>query len=92
MPVLNPNGRQHLYLSDPYAEERLFESMKIEGTSTDLEKPFYRLTEIPEPTEVRPEPVLRKSVGHILAKFSAGECDVHFVVDQFKSIRLVGSI
>lgn len=68
----------------------MFESMKIEGTCTDLEKPYYRLTEIPESADVRPEPVLRKAVVHVLNKFSRGECDVHFVVDQFRSIRLVG--
>lgn len=68
----------------------MFESMKIEGTCRDLEKPYYRLTEIPEPSDVRPEPVLRKSLVYILDKFARGECDVHFVVDQFRSIRLVG--
>lgn len=90
LPEVSPSGSPLHHRADPFAEERLFESMKIEGRCTDLEKPFYRLTEIPEPSEVRPESVLRKALPHVLAKFAGGLCDVHFVVDQFKSIRLVG--
>lgn len=70
-------------------EERLFERMKIEGTSMDLEKPYYRLTEVPDPADVRPEYVLKKSLANVVDKFRRGECTVHFVVDQFRSIRLV---
>lgn len=66
--------------------------MKIEGTSKELEKPFYRLTEIPDPSEVRPEPILKKAMQHILAKHASGSCSVHFVIDQFRSIRLVVDI
>jgi hypothetical protein len=89
MPELGSNGRHMADNPDPYDEEKLFESMKIEGTSRELEKPFYRLTEIPEPSEVRPEPILKQAMQHILDKHKAGACSVHFVLDQFKSIRLV---
>ena len=68
----------------------MLEHLKILGTSQALEKPYYRLTEIPDPSEVRPEAVLRRSLEHVLSKYDRGQCDVHFVVDQFRSIRLVG--
>ena len=66
----------------------MFEKVKIEGTCKDLEKPYYRLTEVPHPSEVRPEAVLKKSMAHVLKKYEDGDGDDHFVVDQFRSIRL----
>lgn len=70
-------------------DDKLIEKLKIEGTSQELEKPYYRLTEVPSASDVRPQHVLKKSLSHILDKFDSGMCDVHFVVDQFRSIRLV---
>jgi hypothetical protein len=66
--------------------------MKIEGTCKILDKRYYRLTEIPDPADVRPEPVLRQALPYILDKFGRRECDVHYVVDQFRSIRLVAAL
>jgi len=35
--------------------------LTIKGSSTQLEKYYYRLTSAPDPTEVRPEPILRQA-------------------------------
>lgn len=86
--AVDPNGRKAL-TTDLDAENKLFAQAKIEGTCTTIEKTYYRLTEVPHPHEVRPEPILKKALTHILAKFGRGECDVHWVTDQFRSIRLV---
>lgn len=82
------NGRFRI-TAEADAENRLFAQAKVEGTCTVIEKTYYRLTELPLAHEVRPEPILKKALTHILAKFQRGECDVHWVTDQFRSIRLV---
>lgn len=65
--------------------------MSIVGTCQTIEKKHYRLTEVPEPRDVRPEPVLKKAVDWILEKFRRGDCNLGFAIDQFKSIRQVRS-
>jgi hypothetical protein len=75
-------------LSEMDNDDIMFDKVKIEGTCQDLEKPYYRLTEVPHPSEVRPQSVLKKSVALILKKWDDGVVDVHYVVDQFRSIRL----
>lgn len=66
-----------------------FKRMSIVGTCQNIEKKHYRLTEVPDPWDVRPEPVLKKAVEWILDKFRRGDCNLGFAIDQFKSIRQV---
>lgn len=77
------------YKPDDTDDDRLIEKLKIEGTCQELEKRYYRLTEVPDASKVRPQPVLERALAHILKKFQNGQCEAHFVVDQFRSIRLV---
>ena len=63
--------------------------MLIQGTCQELEKPYFRLTEIPDPASVRPEEVLRKSFEYCIKKHKhiEKEEDYFWIQDQLKSIR-----
>ena len=58
----------------------------VKGTSTRLEKSYFRLTSAPHPSDVRPEHVLKKSLKMVIQKLSEG-CDYLYACDQLKSIR-----
>ncbi|KAJ1679565.1 hypothetical protein EV182_001790 [Spiromyces aspiralis] len=58
----------------------------IVGTCTNLEKRYLRLTSAPDPSTVRPLPVLRKTLKMLMAKWSQ-EQNYSYICDQFKSLR-----
>lgn len=60
---------------------------KVVGTGTALEKAYLRLTEQPDPATVRPEPVLKDAMKHLLKKWTEGRCEYHFISDQFRAMR-----
>jgi len=74
-------------------------SLHIRGTSTNLEKRYLRLTQAPDPSTVRPEHVLQKSLEMVLAKWRVDEHeasqaqpqehlrDYPYTCEQLKSIR-----
>lgn len=73
--------------SPPSAEAADINSFPaVKGTSQELEKDYLRLTEAPDPTSVRPESVLKKSVAFVMAKFNENS-DYYYISDQLKSIR-----
>ena len=59
---------------------------RLVGTSTELEKPYLRLTTFPKPENVRPQPVLVKSLAHIKSRFIQTE-DFDWANEQLKSVR-----
>ncbi|KAM0750542.1 hypothetical protein T439DRAFT_234381 [Meredithblackwellia eburnea MCA 4105] len=60
----------------------------IVGTSTALEKPFLRLTSVPDPKTIRPLPVLEQTLEMLKRKWREGNGDnYNWVCDQFKSVR-----
>jgi hypothetical protein len=63
------------------------ESLKIVGTSQKLEKDYLRLTSAPDPSAVRPEGVLRKSIQLLKKKWTNDEVDYVYMCSQLKSIR-----
>ena len=63
-----------------------WQDFAIEGTSQALEKPYLRLTSAPDPSAVRPEPVLRRSLAHVTSCWHQKR-DYHFACEQLKSIR-----
>ncbi|KAJ1660591.1 hypothetical protein IWQ61_000485 [Dispira simplex] len=58
----------------------------IVGTCTRLEKQYLRLTSAPDPTTVRPLPVLHKTLELLKQKWRT-EKNYPYIRDQFKSLR-----
>jgi len=56
------------------------------GTCQDLEKNYMRLTSAPDPSTVRPLPVLRKTLELLKQKWTE-EQNYSYICDQFKSLR-----
>jgi hypothetical protein len=50
-------------------EPEINQNTTVVGTCQNLEKSFFRLTSAPDPTEVRPEEVLQKSLKLISKKW-----------------------
>jgi hypothetical protein len=59
----------------------------IVGTSTTLEKGYFRLTRAPLPEEVRPQPVLAAALSRLLRMIAAHEDKYLYYNDQFKAMR-----
>jgi len=55
----------------------------------DLEKQYLRLTTMPDPSQVRPEAVLKKSLKMLKKKWKSKEADYSSINEQFRSIRQV---
>ncbi|KAM4652444.1 leukocyte receptor cluster member 8 [Discoglossus pictus] len=73
---LDTNGSDHLDWNE----------LKIVGTSQDITKHYLRLTCAPDPSTVRPVPVLKKSIIMVKAHFKEKQ-DYAFACEQMKSIR-----
>ncbi|KAE8593789.1 hypothetical protein XENTR_v10019316 [Xenopus tropicalis] len=72
---------------DHSASENLdWNEIKIVGTSQDITKNYFRLTCAPDPSTVRPVPVLKKSLAMVKADFKNKQ-DYAFARNQMKSIR-----
>jgi hypothetical protein len=61
-------------------------SGKIVGTSKKLEKNYFRLTTFPKEKDVRPLPILQKSLEHIKNRYIKEE-DFEWANDQLKAVR-----
>ena len=59
----------------------------IVGTSTALEKSYFRLNAPPLPHEVRPQEVLADAVQHVLHQHAKGAKPYLWASDQLKAIR-----
>ncbi|ANZ78124.1 BA75_04404T0 [Komagataella pastoris] len=67
---------------------------KLVGTNTSIEKDYYRLTSHPDPSMVRPLPILKKSLQHLYAKYQSLErfkvlskTQYSYFLNQLKSLR-----
>ncbi|KAL2920135.1 hypothetical protein HK105_200201 [Polyrhizophydium stewartii] len=63
-----------------------WDEFTIVGTCTKLEKSYLRLTSAPDPTTVRPLPVLRQTLDLLKKKWKEDH-NYTYICDQFKSLR-----
>ena len=68
----------------------------IVGRCTRLEKAYFRLTTVPNPDEIRPEPVLKEAYKRLKSMWKAGgdlkygrtsSSIASYIMDQMKAIR-----
>jgi hypothetical protein len=59
---------------------------RLKGTCFRIEKEYLRLTSAPKPSDVRPLPVLKKSLEHVTGRYCETE-DYSYLCEQLKSIR-----
>lgn len=69
--------------------DELIKNNIVIGTCTDLEKQYLRLTTLPNPSQVRPEHILKKSLKMLKKKWKSNEADYNYISEQFRSIRQV---
>ena len=79
----NNNNNSNMYIED---KELDWDALTIKGTSQELEKAYLRLTSAPEPSTVRPEPILKKSLQMLKEKWNKTP-DYLYTCEQLKSIR-----
>jgi hypothetical protein len=58
----------------------------VVGTNQTLEKQYFRLTSAPNPSQVRPEYILRQTLELLKTKWRK-ESNYGYICDQFKSMR-----
>ena len=66
------------------AEDQVWDDFVIRGTCRNLEKSFFRLTAVPDPADVRPEPVLQEALARLVRLLAEGSVRYLYAVDQFK--------
>lgn len=62
---LSTLGDSSLYREDVAGDED-WSNLLIVGTCYEVEKPFFRLTAAPDPSTVRPVPVLKKALHKVM--------------------------
>lgn len=60
---------------------------RLKGVSNRLEKPYFRLTSAPKISQVRPLPVLKKSLEHVKAKYTEDEDYAYFCEQVGESVQ-----
>nr|CAG4646163.1 EOG090X0431 [Macrothrix elegans] len=82
---LAPFADNILYREDVAGDED-WSHLLIIGTCLEVEKPFFRLTAAPDPSTVRPVPVLKKALSKVKSAWMTNQ-DYRWCCDQMKSIR-----
>lgn len=62
-------------------------AVRVVGTSEALEKPYLRLTSAPDPSSVRPERVLKKTLEMLHERWDGTEAAYLYCSEQFRSMR-----
>ena len=70
-----------------HAGEIDWDSFAIKGTSTQLEKSYFRLTSAPVPASVRPQPVLEAALARVSLRVARQVENYFYAQDQLKAIR-----
>ena len=85
----NSNSPHHYskFTSDDAIKHAIESYKPIIGTCTDLEKNYYRMIDTPDPSEVRPEYILKKSLHMLEEKWAKKSNNYKYFDEQFRSIR-----
>lgn len=67
--------------------EGTWDQHAVQGTCSNLEKKYFRLTGPPDPQAVRPPSVLQAALDRVVRVYRAGQCDMHYAEDQLKAMR-----
>lgn len=59
----------------------------VKGTCMTVEKSYFRLTQAPDPCDVRPEPVLVAALKMLESKWNNKKVEYKYIDDQFRSLR-----
>lgn len=78
---------QNVSVADNQGHVIDWDEYTIVGTCQVLEKPYLRLTSAPDPSTVRPLPVLKKTLAMLKDKWKRGAVEYGWICDQFKSLR-----
>jgi len=82
--ISNNNNKNNFNLN---SLEEMSKNTTIIGTCTDLEKEYLRLTSIPDPSQIRPEHILKKSLKMLKEKWKNKSAEYNYFDEQFRSIR-----
>ncbi|GMR44164.1 hypothetical protein PMAYCL1PPCAC_14359, partial [Pristionchus mayeri] len=77
---------QDVIVAAPAVPYRPSRNHIVIGTSTEIEKKYFRLTAAPDPATVRPLHILKKSLEFMKEKYRK-QCEYRYMCDQFRSIR-----
>ena len=83
----NTSALSNTHNSTAKVIEEITKNVKIIGTCQSLEKPYLRLTTLPDPSQVRPQNILVKTLKMLKDKWKKKESDYNYVSEQFRSIR-----
>ena len=61
--------------------DELAKHLSIKGTCMTVEKSYFRLTQAPDPSEVRPEPVLFEALKMLESKWNNRKADYKYIDD-----------
>ncbi|XP_065066253.1 leukocyte receptor cluster member 8 homolog isoform X1 [Rhopilema esculentum] len=76
----------NVYVTNEDEESIDWSDLHIVGASEELEKRYFRLTSAPEPSMVRPQSILEKSLTVVKQKWKT-TLDYHYTCEQLKAIR-----
>ena len=61
--------------------DELAKHLSIKGTCMTVEKSYFRLTQAPDPSDVRPEPVLMEALKMLESKWTNKKADYKYIDD-----------
>lgn len=71
----------------PSSAEIDLDQFIVKGTCMELEKDYFRLTSAPDPSTVRPKPVLERALARLQERWSNKEVEYLYMCSQLKAIR-----
>ena len=84
---IEEDSKPKTHKTETKVTEEIQSDWKIIGTSTDFEKPYFRLTSKPDPKTIRPENILKKALAYFKEKWRKGEIKYEYFSEQLRSIR-----